>query len=94
MAAILGRYVKQPDEILDYDVDYTDWFSNRTDTPTSHAVVAETGITLVSSALTGKVVKTILSGGIDGEQYKITTRLTTSSGMVKEADFMVRVKAV
>ena len=94
MAAILGRYVKQPDEVLDYDVDYTDWFSNRTDTPTSHDVVAAAGITLVTSARTGKVVKSVLSGGVDGEQYKITTRLTTSTGMVKEADFIVKVKAV
>ena len=25
--AVLGKFEKQPAEILDYDVDYTDWFS-------------------------------------------------------------------
>lgn len=94
MASILGRFVKQPDEVLDYDVDYTDWFTNRTDTPSSFAVVAETGITLDSSSRTGKVVKVVLSGGTSGRSYKITVRLTTSTGIVKEADFVVKVKAV
>lgn len=92
--AILGRFVKQSGETLDYDVDFTDWFEDRDDTPSSQTVVAETGITKVSSALTGNVVRTILSGGTNGETYQITVQLTTSSGIVREVDFLVRVKDV
>lgn len=94
---IIGKFQKQPAEILDYDVDYTDWFSNRTDTPaavTPISVTVETGITLVSSVLTGLIVKIILSGGTGGTKYKTTVRLTTAAGLVKEADFTVAVKAV
>lgn len=94
MASILGRFVKQPDEVLDYDVDYTDWFTNRTDTPSTYVVVADPGITIVSSARTGSVVKAVLSGGTSGRSYKITVRMTTSTGIIKEADFVVKVKAV
>lgn len=94
MEAILGRRTKQPDETRDYDVSFEDWFSNRSDTPVSHTTAVETGITLVSSTLTGEVVKVILSGGTSGEQYKVTVLLTTSSGVVREGDFIVRVKAV
>lgn len=95
--AILGRFQKQPDEILDYDVDYTEWFSNRADAPATVdpiAVTAEAGITVVGSSITGNVVKVILSGGVAGTKYKVTVRLTTTAGLVKEADFTVLVKAV
>jgi len=94
MTAVLGKFTKQPAEILDYDVDYAQWFSNRVDTPDSYAVTAEAGITVVSTSLTGPVVKITLGGGTTGVKYKITARLTTLSGLVKEADFTVSVKEV
>ena len=94
MTAILGKFIKQPDEVLDYDVDFSDWFSNRDDTPASYTVVAEAGITKVTDARTGNVVKAVLSGGVTGTKYKVTVLLTTSAGLVKEADFTVTVKAV
>lgn len=94
MTAILGRFSKQSAEVLDYDVDFTDWFSNRTDTPASFTTTAETGITVVASSRSGNVVKTVLSGGTNGTKYKVTVRLTTSASLVKEADFTVTVKDV
>ena len=92
--SILGKFQKQPNEILDYDVDYSDWFSNRDDTPASFAIVAEPGITVVGSSRTGNVVKVVLSEGVALTKYKITVRLTTSAGLMKEADFTVTVKEV
>ena len=94
MTAVLGKFNKQPAEILDYDVDFTDWFTNRTDAPASHTAVAEPGITIVSASRTGNVVKVILSGGTDDTSYKITVSLTTTAGLVKEADFTVKIKEV
>lgn len=92
--SVLGKFVKQPTEVLDYFVDYSEWFSTRDDTPSSVATTAETGITHVSSTIIGETVRVVLSGGTDGQQYKITVRLTTAGGLVKEADFLVRVKEV
>ena len=94
MAGFLGRFTKQSAEVRDYDVDYADYFQGRIDTPASFIVTAAAGITLVSSARTGNVVKVVLSDGVDGNQYKITVRLTTSSGIVREADFLVRVRDI
>ena len=90
--SILGRFVKQPLEILDYDVDFSAWFAGRGDTPASIAVITEPGIVLVGNSLVGTMVKVVLSGGTDGVKYKITVRLTTTSGIVREADFSVAVK--
>jgi hypothetical protein len=90
--ALLGKFTKQPNEILDYDVDFTKWFSNRTDAPVSFTTTVQTGMTLVDSTLVGKVVKLVLSGGTDGNTYKVTVRLTTNMSLVKEADFQIKVK--
>lgn len=90
--SILGRFIKQPNEILDYDVDYTDWFAGRADTPSSHEVVVPAGITLQTTVRNGNVVKVVLSGGTVGQKYHITVRLTTTSGIIKEADFVITVK--
>jgi hypothetical protein len=92
--SLIGRFTKQPAEVLDYDVDFSDWMEGRGDTPASHTVTAEPGITVVGSSRTGNVVKVALSGGTDGSAYKITVLLTTSTSMVREADFQVSIKEV
>lgn len=92
--SILGRFVKQSGETLRYAVDYTDWLAEQGDAAVSFTVTVETGITLVSSTRSIGVVSIILSGGTHGESYKVTVRLTTAVGLVKEADFIVKVKDV
>lgn len=94
MVAIIGRDTKQPDEVLDYDVDFSDWFADRSDSPASFTSSVPTGLTLESSGLSGQKVRLVLSGGDDGAQYKVTVLLTTTDLIVKEADFIVKVKAV
>lgn len=96
MSFILGRHTKQPDEVLDYDVSFVDWFSNRGDAADSITVTADTGIVVDGSSITANVVRVTLSGGTSGVTYKITVRLTTDAALpvVKEVDFLVKVKAV
>lgn len=94
MVAIIGRDTKQPDEHLDYDIDFGDWFVGRTDSPASFAVVVPTGLTLDSSGLSGNKVRLVLSGGTDGQQYKVTVLMTTTDLITKEADFVLKIKAV
>lgn len=88
----LGKFTKQSAEVLDYYVDFTSWFADRTDTPTSQVTTADAGVTVVSSAITGQKVKVVISGGTSGTKYKVTVRLTTSASIVKEVDFYVVVK--
>jgi hypothetical protein len=90
----LGTFVKQPNEILDYIVDYSEWFVGRSDTPLQQNTTVDAGITLSSSTLIGTSVKVVLSGGTNGVKYKVTTRLTTTAGIVREGDFYVQVKEI
>lgn len=91
---MLGKFKKQPGETLDYPVSYSDFFSTRSDSVTSVAVTAEAGITLVSQATDGQVCKVVLSGGTDGATYKVTLRMTTTTGIIKEDEFRVSVKEI
>lgn len=91
---VLGKFNKQPQEVLDYDVDFSEWFSNRQDQIASFSASAQSGLTVLSSALAGNVVKLVISGGTDGTSYKVTVRVTTTLSLVKEADFLIRVKEV
>ena len=91
---ILATYDKQPGETMDYDIIYTDFFSTRSDTPASVTGTVDAGITLVSTTLNvgTKTVKCTLLGGTSNVTYKVTVRLTTSGGIIKEDEIRIRVK--
>lgn len=93
---IQGKFEKQPAEVIDVVLDYTDWFAERDDAPASIAVTSDTGITIADDSLIANEARIVLSGGTDGVRYKVTVLLTTnaSPAIVKEVDFYVRVKAV
>lgn len=90
--AILGKFTKQPVEVQDYDIDFTDYLAGQNDAAVSHTVTAETGVTVLSSALTAGVVKVFVSGGEDGSSYKVSATVTTQGGRVKQGDILVRVR--
>lgn len=90
--SVLGTFTKQPTEVLDYDVSFADWLGGRSDLPQTATTTVDPGLTLVSSTLIGQTVKVVLSGGLNGGKYKVTVHLTTDTGLVKEADFFVRIK--
>jgi ATP-dependent protease ClpP protease subunit len=92
--AILGVFIKQPHEVLDYDFDYSEWLPT-SDIIVSTAAVADAGITLGSTIIdpaTKQVVKQWVSGGADGTTYKIQITATTAGGRVKEIEFKIRVR--
>ena len=88
----LDKYVKQPADIQDYDVDFNDYLTPFSDTGLSHTATIDTGITLVSSTLSAGIVKVWLSGGTDGTTYKLTVTLTTTGGRVKQYEINIKVK--
>lgn len=96
MPKALGKFEKQPQEQLTYEVDYSDWFANRSDAPSSFTVSAASGLTVVDSTRVGKSIYVTVSGGVDGASYGVSVLLTTDSVPlnIKEANFTVKVKDV
>ncbi len=97
--AILEKYEQQPGERLDRDIDFNTLFlSALNDTapgPSGVEVFAQPeGITVDDFELIQGKVKVWLTGGTSGTTYKITARVTTTVGRVKEAEIAVKVKEV
>lgn len=99
---ILEKYVKQPAETLDYDIDFSEFLSDgdaivTTGTPPVPSPlsvsVTPSGLTIGSTfVISDNVVKQWLSGGVDGVRYKVTLTVTTNAGRVKQVEFVVKVK--
>lgn len=99
--SILGTFNKQPDEVLDYDFDFSEWLTERDDTIASVTAEAEPGLTLPATvdsvdnpSHANGIVKVFTSGGTDKARYKVTVTVTTAAGRVKQAEIAVRVKEV
>ena len=93
--SILAKFEKQPADVQDFDIDYTEWLTGMGDTapgPSGVVVVADAGLTILASILTDGVVKVWTSGGTDGVTYKITATITTTGGRTKQAEIRVKLK--
>lgn len=94
--ALLGEFAKQVDEVIDYDIDFSDWFVGRLDNIGSIDVITDAGILVLGSAFSDNTVRVVLGGGVSGICYKITVQVTTDADLpiVREADFYVEVENV
>ena len=93
--SILAKFEKQPADVQDFDIDFSEWLAGMSDTapgPGGAIVEADAGITILSSVLTDGVVKVWTSGGTDGTTYKITATVTTEGNRVKQAEIKIKVK--
>lgn len=88
----LAKFTKQPAETQDYDIDFVDYLEFHNDLPLSFSVTAGAGLVVASAALMGSAVKIFVTGGEDGEEYKVSATLTTQGGRVKQGDILIRVK--
>jgi hypothetical protein len=85
-------YTKDPQETLDYEVDWTRWLNG--DTITLSEWFVPTGITKDTATVkNGKVTVVWLLGGTLGVNYELTNRITTLGGRVSERSFDVRIRS-
>lgn len=91
MACISSVDPKQPAEVLDYDVLLAKWMVEG-DSIVSVSATADTGLTVEGVSFSGTTVKVWVSGGTDGNNYKVTVKALTNDGRLKEVDFTVRVR--
>jgi len=75
---------KDPDDVLDYLWDWTEWLANESDTISSSTFTVETGLTKNSSTNTTTTATVWLSGGTAGEEYDVTNRIVTTGGRTKD----------
>ena len=93
--SILAKFEKQPADVQDFDIDFSEWLTDMGDTargPAGLMVEAKAGLTILAQTLTDGVVKVWTAGGTDGTTYKITATVTTAGNRVKQAEINIKVK--
>lgn len=75
----MSAYVKDPEAVLDYSIDWSAWLAGDTiSTLTVTAITA--GITVDSSSHTATTATAWISGGTVGSNYDIRFRVVTVAG--------------
>lgn len=105
--AILEKYEQQPNERLDRDIDFNTLFLSALNDTAPGPTGVEVTCERIGPAVDGQPdlviddfeliqgkVKVWLMGGTSGVTYKITARVTSAAGRVKEAEIAVKVKEV
>lgn len=93
--AVLNTYSKQPNDVLDYDLDYSEFLSAGDSLSNlSTAAVSPSGLTVHTPLVIGKTLKIWVQGGSAGVKYKVTVQAVTVLGRTKEDELIFRVKDI
>lgn len=82
-----ASFSKDPEAVLDYTIDWSDWLG--TDTISAVSWTVEAGITKDSEGNTTTSATIWLSGGTAGTSYEVTCHITTAGG--REDDRTLRI---
>ena len=72
-------FQKDPNAILDYTVDWTEWLEDVVDTISSVTWVVPDGLTKVAESNTTLMATIWISGGAVGESYRVVCRMSTAT---------------
>lgn len=74
---------KSPDEVLDYGADWQSRLE-KDEAITSSTFVLPPGVVATKSTYSGALAEIRISGGVNGELYRILNRVTTTAGRTLE----------
>lgn len=83
---------KDPNEVLDYRVDWTGRLESGETISTSTVFRASGDVVLDSQGFVGAIVTVWLSGGTDDSLNVLTSRIVTSAGRVYDESVKLRVR--
>ena len=85
-----NQFVKDPDAILDYAIDWTSWLSGDTISTVTWTVPA--GITKTAQSNSTTVATIWLSGGAAGVEYSLICRIVTAAARTDDRSIKIYVK--
>lgn len=85
---------KDPDEVLDYQFDWTDRLvTGETISTSVFSKASDDTITLGSTSVSGAVTTVWISAGTIGELCEVTNRVTTSAGRTYDETARLRIRS-
>lgn len=100
---ILATRQKQPADVKDYPISYTEWLAENAPADTLASAIsavvcltdpADTALTVTNLIVSAQAVAPWLSGGTSGCRYKVTITVTTAAARKDQVEFIVNVKDV
>jgi hypothetical protein len=85
--------VKDPDEVLDYTVDWSARLDDDTISTSDFTLTTAAGVVIDSDSNTTTTTTVWLSGGTAGEQAEILNRITTAAGRTMDQTCRIKLKA-
>lgn len=85
----IKTFLKDPDAVLDYEMDWSDWLVD-TDTIVTSTWTADTGITIDSNTNSTTSATVWLSGGAAGSSYTVTNSIVTDDGRADDRSITIR----
>lgn len=89
--ATLKKFVQDPDEVLDYTIDWSEWLASG-DTIVAATATGPTGITVGQTVFTINEVTIWVQGGIAGTSYDIEIHVTTNGGRQGDRTITIQIK--
>lgn len=83
------RFVKDPDAVLDYQINWLAWLDG--DSISASVWEVPTGITADSDSSTASTATVWLSSGTAGESYLVVNRITTDGGRTDDRSITISV---
>jgi hypothetical protein len=90
--AVFKDHKKDPDATLDWIFDWNPWLGEF-ETITNAQFIVDPGISIdpvKGTNFTQKTATVWLTGGTEGQVYKVTCRITTSEGRTDDRSFTLR----
>lgn len=85
----MKTFIKDPDAVLDYQFDWSDWLSS--DTISSYTITAS-GITVDSDSNTDTAVTVWLSGGTVGDAATVECKIVTAASRTDERTIKLAIR--
>ena len=83
------EFFKDPDSILDYAFDWSDWLESG-ETISTHTITVSIGLTKDSDSESSGVVTIWLSGGTAGTNYTLACKIVTALNRTDERTAIIR----
>jgi hypothetical protein len=87
----MTSFIKDPDAVLDYSVDWSKWLAGD-QIQNSGWSVSDAAIEATDDSNTPTRTTVWLSGGVAGQAYTVTNRITTSGGRTDDRSFVIQVQ--
>jgi hypothetical protein len=89
---MMAIYLKDPEAVLDYGIDWEDWLGTN-ETITASTWEVQAGIDKDSDSFDNTATVIWLKNGTVGEDYVVTNHITTSANREDDRSMIIKVRA-